>query len=77
MRAGPLYQNVRVIVFLKTSITDNNDFVAFKKMFKLMRHTNDGVVFEILSYKISNETVCVCIETAGFTVLELCSVILA
>lgn len=66
MRARLFEQNARIAVFLKTPITDNDDFVAFKKILNLMLHPNDGVILEIILYKVSNEVVCFRIETARF-----------
>lgn len=57
MRIGFLQEDPRVIVFAKTPVVDNYDLVTFKKMFEFMRHTDNGVVLEVLFDKISYEMI--------------------
>jgi hypothetical protein len=66
VRVRLFQQDPRILVFLKTPVTDNNDFVAFKKILKLVLHLDDGVFLEIILYKVSNKVIRFRIETAGF-----------
>lgn len=57
MRIRFLQEDPRIIVFLKTPVVDNYYLVTLEKMFEFMRHTDDGVVLEVLFDKISYEMI--------------------